>query len=203
MPDEDPARVTFTEAARRKVLALLERDGRQGLALRFAADRGPGGFHYRLGFVGPEERREDDRVLDAGGFEVYLDATSAPRVQGASVDFVETLQESGFRIDNPNSPWTDPRAAAVQRLLDAEINPAIASHGGYVVLHDVKGDTAYIEMTGGCQGCGMANVTLRQGIEVRIREAIEGIREIVDVTDHAGGTNPYYAPSATGESPLG
>jgi Fe/S biogenesis protein NfuA len=195
--------ITITDAARTKVLALLESEERKGLALRFAIDgRGPGGFRYRLGFVTPEERRPDDTVVDAGGFEVFVDGQSAPNLNGASLDYVETLQESGFKIDNPNSGWSDPKAAAVQHVLDTEINPAVAAHGGYVALLDLKDDVAYIAMGGGCQGCGMADVTLRQGVEVRIKEAVPEIRAIVDTTDHAGGTNPYYQPAKGGRSPL-
>jgi Fe/S biogenesis protein NfuA len=195
--------ITITEVAREKILALLASEGRQGLALRFAIDgRGPGGFRYRLGFVEARDRRDDDTVVAAGGFDVLIDAQSAPHLGGATLDYVETLQESGFKIENPNAVWSDPMAAAVQRVLDTEINPAVASHGGHVELLEVKDHVAYIAMGGGCQGCGMADVTLRQGIEVRIREAVPEIRAVVDTTDHAGGTNPYYQPAKGGRSPL-
>jgi Fe/S biogenesis protein NfuA len=194
--------VTVTEVARAKILALLAQEDRQGMALRFAADgRGPGGFRYRLGFVPPEERGAEDVAFDAGGFQMVVDAQSVPKVTGASIDYVETLQESGFKIDNPNAAWSDPKAKAVQEVLDREINPAVASHGGHVVLLDVRDEVAYVELHGGCQGCGMASVTLRQGIETRILESVPGIRQVVDSTDHAGGTNPYYA-SETGRSAL-
>jgi Fe/S biogenesis protein NfuA len=196
--------ITFTEVARAKVLELLGKEERRDLALRFSIEgRGPGGFRYRLGFVPGGERREDEVVVDGGGFDVLVDAASAPNLQGVTLDFVETLQESGFKVDNPNSPWSDPKAQEVQRVLDRDINPAVAMHGGSVVLHDVKDDVAYVELQGGCQGCGMAVVTLRQGIEVRIREMVPGIRRVVDVTDHESGENPYYASSEGGSSPLG
>jgi Fe/S biogenesis protein NfuA len=195
--------VTVTEVARTKILELLAHESRKGLGLRFAIDgRGPGGFRYRLGFVGPEERRPDDTVFDAGGFTMYVDAASAPKLQGASIDYVETLQESGFKIENPNAAWADPMAKAVQEVIDRDINPAVASHGGYVVLLDVKDDVVYIEMHGGCQGCGMASVTLRQGIETRILESVPGVRQVVDATNHAGGTNPYYTSETAGRSAL-
>lgn len=83
----------------------------------------------------------------------------------------------------------------VQEIFDNQINPTVAEHGGYVDLLDVKDHNIYLRMGGGCQGCGMADVTLRQGIEVAIRERIPDIANILDVTDHAGGTNPYYQPS--------
>ena len=195
--------ITFTDVARGKIVALLALEDRKDLAVRFAVDgRVPGGFRYRLGFVPAADRGPDDSVIDAGGFEVLMDRESATCLAGAKVDYVETLQESGFKIDNPNSPWTDPLAQAVQQVIDRDINPAVASHGGQVVLVDVKDGVAYVEMNGGCQGCGMANVTLRQGIEARIKEEVPGIREVVDATNHAGGANPYYA-AGEGQSPLG
>lgn len=83
----------------------------------------------------------------------------------------------------------------VHAILETQINPAVAAHGGMVDLLDVKDGKIYIRMGGGCQGCGMADVTLRQGIEGAIREALPQVDEILDVTDHASGTNPYYAPA--------
>ena len=83
----------------------------------------------------------------------------------------------------------------VQELLDTSINPAVAGHGGYIELLDVKENTAYIRMAGGCQGCGMADVTLKAGIERMIFEEIPEITQVLDVTDHASGTNPYFSPS--------
>jgi Fe/S biogenesis protein NfuA len=195
--------ITLTDVARQKILGLLSKDSRKNLALRFSIDgRGPGGYRYRLGFVPLTEQGPTDTAVDVGDFQVLIDGETAPSVQGVNIDFVETLQESGFKIENPNSPWADPVAQAVQRVLDEDINPAVASHGGFVVLHEVKEGTAYIELHGGCQGCGMASVTLRQGIEVRIKEMVPAIREVTDVTDHAVGSNPYYAPSEDGHSPL-
>jgi Fe/S biogenesis protein NfuA len=83
----------------------------------------------------------------------------------------------------------------VQELIENMINPAVAAHGGYIELIDVKESTAYIRMSGGCQGCGAADVTLKAGIERLIFEEIPEITEVLDVTDHASGANPYYAPS--------
>jgi Fe/S biogenesis protein NfuA len=194
--------ITVTEPARTKILELLASEGRQGLAVRFAVDgRGPVTFRYQLGFVGPEEKRADDTVVEAGGFEVWVDPASAADLQGATLDYVESLSESGFKIENPNSPWQDPLAREVARVLEQEINPSVAQHGGAVSLLDVKDGVVYISMGGGCQGCGLASVTLRQGIEVRLKQAVPGVREIVDTTDHAGGTNPYYT-SGEGQSPV-
>ena len=83
----------------------------------------------------------------------------------------------------------------VRALFEAEINPAVAGHGGYIELIDVRDKNVYVRMGGGCQGCGAANVTLKQGVETAIRRVLPDIGEVFDTTDHAGGANPYYQPS--------
>ena len=195
--------IKFTDAAEQKVLGLMRAEKQVNAVLRVAIDgRGPTGFVYNLRFVQEDEQAVDDVVVDAGGFKVFMDAQSAPNLSGTTVDYVEGPHRIGFSFVNPNPLWTDSRAAAVQRVLDAEINPAVAQHGGFVTLLDVKDDIVYIALGGGCQGCGMVDVTLKQGIEVRIKEAVPDIRQIVDSTDHAGGTNPYYRPAKGGQSPF-
>jgi Fe/S biogenesis protein NfuA len=197
--------MTITEAAQKQISGLLADEERRGLALRLAiTGRRPGGFQYKLGFVREDEQAGDDVVIDAGSFKVFVDAESAANLQGATLDFQEDEQQSGFKLNNPNSGWTDPNAIAIQKLFDEHINPALADHGGFVVLLDVKEDIAYVALGGGCQGCGMADVTLKQGIETLIKEEVPGIREVVDTTDHASGTNPYYQPAkgGRGQSPL-
>ncbi|MBF8279245.1 MAG: uncharacterized protein HW385_677 [candidate division NC10 bacterium] len=83
----------------------------------------------------------------------------------------------------------------VQHLLDTSINPGVAGHGGFVRLMDVQDNVVYVQMGGGCQGCGMADVTLKAGIESLIKEEIPEVTEVLDTTDHAAGRNPYYTPS--------
>ncbi|HEY1252994.1 MAG TPA: NifU family protein [Thermoanaerobaculia bacterium] len=84
---------------------------------------------------------------------------------------------------------------AIRDLLDREINPAVAAHGGWVELIDVKRNAVFLRLGGGCQGCGAADVTLKQGIEKAIRALAPSVGEILDTTDHAAGRNPYYAPA--------
>jgi len=84
---------------------------------------------------------------------------------------------------------------AIGDLLEREINPAVASHGGFIELIDVRKNNVYIRLGGGCQGCGAADVTLKQGIEKAIRELVPRVGEILDTTDHAAGRNPYYSPA--------
>jgi len=85
----------------------------------------------------------------------------------------------------------------VQELVDTSINPAIAAHGGWVELLDVKDSVVYLQMGGGCQGCGAADITLKAGIERLIKEELPEITEVLDTTDHAAGENPFYTAGKT------
>ena len=98
----------------------------------------------------------------------------------------------------PKPDMETPEGKLIQALLDERVNPSVASHGGHISLVDVQDDTVYIRLEGGCQGCGMADVTLKQGIETEIKRAVPNITAVLDVTDHAGGSNPYYQPGKGG-----
>jgi len=188
----EQAVITITDTARDRILQVMEGKGLSGHSLRVSIrGRGPSGFEYGMTFDGPEGEGADDTVLRAGDLKVLIDPDTLRHAQGAKIDFAD----GGFQIDNPNPIWDDPRAQTVQDLLDSQINPAVARHGGFVQLMDVKDTTVYVLLGGGCQGCGMVDVTLKQGIEVLIKEALPEIEHVVDTTDHAGGTNPYYEPA--------
>ena len=101
---------------------------------------------------------------------------------------------AGFKVLPPKPVLEDPRAGEIQKVLEEKINPGVAMHGGFVELIDVKENRVFLKLGGGCQGCGMVDVTLKQGIETMIKEAVPTISEVLDVTDHASGTNPYYQP---------
>jgi len=104
----------------------------------------------------------------------------------------EVVGVADWRDALPKPGLDTPEAIAIQDLLESSINPSVAGHGGHISLIDIDGARAYIRMEGGCQGCGMADVTLKQGVQVEIQKLVPAIREVLDVTDHAGGTNPYY-----------
>ena len=154
--------------------------------------------------MAPGENLPDDVVIEEGEFKIFVDKKSAPKLEGSTIDFVIRLQESGFKFDNPNSMWGDETAPRrCRKSSTSKINPSIASHGGYVTLLDVRDDVAYISFGGGCQGCGMVDVTLKQGVQVMIKEAVPELKDVLDTTDHAAGTNPYYQdPGAGAESPI-
>jgi Fe/S biogenesis protein NfuA len=155
-----------------------------------------------MSLIEPAERRADDVTFVADGpdgFAVCVDPESAKILAGTTIDWVETLQGSGFQFDNPNikplgsTPLTGPIADRVRRVLDEQINPGVATHGGTVTLVDVRDNVVYLRMGGGCQGCGMASVTLTQGIRQVLYEAVPEIVDIRDVTDHASGEDPYFS----------
>jgi len=189
--------VTVTETAREKVLEILDDQKIRGRgAIRIEVQgRGASGFNYGMSLEEDATPESGDQVQDEGEFKILVGADTAPRLRGATVDFVGQLMGGGFRIENPNSAWDDPTAEAVQRLIDSQINPGVAAHGGQVELIDVKDNTVYVRLSGGCQGCGMVDVTLRQGIETLIKQELPQIVRVVDTTDHAGGSNPYFQPA--------
>ena len=127
-------------------------------------------------------------------------ASGMTNVMGHYVPEVHTIKD--FRDAIPKPGLDTPEGQAIQAVLNERINPAVAGHGGHIALIDVKEDTAFIRLEGGCQGCGMADVTLKQGIEVEIKGAVPSITAVLDVTDHAGGSNPYYSPGKGGAAPF-
>jgi Fe-S cluster biogenesis protein NfuA len=145
-----------------------------------------------------------DRLFAIPGVaKVELDGYVVTATQAGGEDWRQIGKRIGTAIRHflnplPEIPESERLAAEalrqkVQEVLDEQINPGVAAHGGYVELIDVQNDNIFLRMGGGCQGCGAADVTLKMGIERLIREQVPQVREILDTTDHAGGTNPYYA----------
>lgn len=182
-----------TKTAQEKIQGVIEAEDVEVEGLRIGIEgRSATAFQYSLGLA--TETEEDDIVIEMGTFKVLVDAKSAADLKGAVIDYVEDLNSSGFKIENPNIPtWDNPKAQKIQELIDERINPAVAAHGGQIDLLNVEDETIYIHMGGGCQGCGMANVTLKHGIEAMIQEVFPEIKQVIDTTDHASGTNPYYS----------
>ncbi len=195
MSDRQPI-VTVTPAARDKIARAAASAGHPGACLRIAVTARRGArFAYDFGLIEPADAPALDLVVEGDGFRVYVDPASVEQLRGSTIDLDATAAGGAITIANPNEGWTDPIAARVQQVLDRQVNPGIASHGGYIDLLDVRDGVAYIEMGGGCQGCAQVDVTLRQGVEVAVRAAVPEIVAIVDTTDHASGTNPYFQPS--------
>ncbi len=184
-----------TTAAQEKIHAVIQTEEVEVEGLRIGIQgRTATAFQYSLGLA--TEAEADDIVVECDNFKVLVDADSAADLSGAVIDYVDDLNSSGFKIENPNTPtWDNPKAQKIQELIDERINPAVAAHGGQIELLNVGDDAVYIHMGGGCQGCGMANATLKHGIEAMIQEAFPEIKHVIDTTDHAAGDNPYYSPT--------
>jgi Fe/S biogenesis protein NfuA len=191
-----PETLIVTPFAVEKVKEIARARDRADMAVRVAARIDtPATYKYTLQFVSSDQQEADDTVVDADGVLFFVDAESQPLLRGATLDFVDDLSGSGFKFDNPNQPplLRDPIAVQVAKLIEERVNPSVAAHGGHVALLDVRDGRVFIRFGGGCQGCGMADVTLKEGIETMIKESVPGVTEVLDTTDHAAGTNPYFA----------
>ena len=189
--------ITFTDGATIKLPEVVEGHSNPvaGLRLEIHSRRG-GKFEHILSLVEDGAQPEGDLEVEVEGITVFVPSNDADYLNGISIHFDDKGPgQSGLEFDNPNPIWFKEAEVLIQEAFDTNINPAIASHGGFVELLGVDGATAFVRLGGGCQGCGMADVTLKQGIEVSIKEAVPGIDRVVDQTDHASGHNPYYQPS--------
>ena len=195
--------LTFTDKAQEVLTTLLDQDGDEEMSLRITAvGPGPTGPRFELALVPAQEKTESDEEIDAGFLKVLVDQSSSAQVEGATVDYVERVNESGFEVRPaaaavPSSalPHEAPKgeiAEKVRQVLDTQVNPAVASHGGSINLVDVQGTDIYIEMLGGCQGCAMSRMTLKQGVEKMLRQEIPEVGIVHDVTDHNLGDSPYF-----------
>ena len=205
--------LSITPDARATVLEVLSSEAESDTLALWLEINGEsnGAYAYDMYFQALADAGVGDVVQHDDDLPVVVPQTSVDRLQGATLDFVtDDSGEGGLVIVNPNTPpvptlqglgsspevdLSDPLALQVVSVLDEQVNPSIAAHGGRADLVAVKDASIYLRLSGGCQGCGMAKATLTQGIEVILREAIPEIVNIVDVTDHADGTNPYYEPS--------
>ncbi|MFO1536510.1 MAG: NifU family protein [Actinomycetota bacterium] len=192
----------ITDAAREKILEVRAAEPEAGsLALWITVTGESGGaYTYDMSFRALADAGELEVVQHHDDLPVVIDGDSVEALAGATLDFAA----AGMVMQNPNRPaprvaaprpaadLSGPVARAILQVLEDQINPAIASHGGRADLVAVEESIAYLRLSGGCQGCSMAAATLSQGIEVAILDAVPEITEVRDVTDHASGTNPYF-----------
>ena len=193
---------TVTPEAIARILELRQQeDDPASLALRVEVT-GTNGveYAYDLTFDPIAEATADDALYHQGDLPVMVPATSIDKLEGATLD-VPAGGGAGLVLRNPNRPnplagkhveLTGTIAEQVQQLLDQQINPALAAHGGYAELKGVEDDKVYVTMGGGCQGCAVSAMTLRDGITRAIKESIPEVTEVIDTTDHAAGENPFY-----------
>lgn len=156
-------------------------------------------FSYELAFVALSDKKEGWVEERHDDMAVIFPAQDSEKLDGSALE----LTDEGLVMNNPNSPappamtapagdLEGPMVDRVQQVITQQVNPAIASHGGGAELVSIDGTIAYLRLFGGCQGCGLAQVTLKQGIERIILESIPELTSVVDVTDHASGDDPYY-----------
>lgn len=202
MTDEAVPLVALSDAARVRVLEVRGGEPEPETLALWVEVTGAAGtaFTYDMYFRKVSEAGPDDAVQHGDDLSVVVPSEHIDNIRGSTLD----LSGGGMVLQNPNSPEVpgmgpmpdldldDPIVAKVIEVLAVQINPQIASHGGMAELVALEGSIAYLRMGGGCQGCGMAAATMSQGIEVAILDSVPQITEVVDVTDHAGGTNPYY-----------
>jgi Fe/S biogenesis protein NfuA len=206
---EVSAVLTVTPAARGVVLDARSQESeaeRLALWVEVTGAR-DGAYTYDIYFQAVADAGAGDRVSEDAGLAVVVPESSVARLVGARLDWSDD-GDGGLVIVNPNTP---PRPQAMvdrpevdlsgelaQRILavlEAQVNPSIAMHGGHADLVAVEEGIVYVRLSGGCQGCGLASVTLSQGIEVALRDSVPEVVSVVDVTDHASGANPFYEPA--------
>lgn len=205
--------LSLTDEARNVVLDALANEAHsEGLALfvEVTGTRGAG-YSYDLYFSDRADAPEDAAIGRDGDVTIVIPARSVDRLRGSRLEFASD-GGGGLVLVNPNVPSPEemnpgvpaeilalgldgPMATFAASVLEQSVNPAIASHGGRadLVALDEEKKVAYIKLSGGCQGCAMSRMTLSQGIETSLREAIPELEGVIDVTDHASGENPFYA----------
>ncbi|WP_205745873.1 NifU family protein [Egibacter rhizosphaerae] len=202
--------ITVTDVARTKVVQIRDRDEHpERLALKLAVTgEGQGRYEVAMSLELLEEAGPQDLVQWHDDLPIVVQSDSIDKLRGSTLDLQGDLETGGIVLENPNRPEPPASPAAdldigdadlsgeipqrIQQLLEQHINPQIAAHGGRADLVAFEEGTAYLRLGGGCQGCGMAQVTLRQGIEKALMQGVPEVAQVVDVTDHASGTNPYY-----------
>jgi Fe/S biogenesis protein NfuA len=199
--------IEISTSAQAYFLRLIQQQDEPGLGLRLAVNA-PGTHNAAcdLQFCPQGQNAEDDRVMEFAGFNLYVAASSEAWLDQAEIDFDEGATGGALTIRAPGIRGHEPKADApvqerIEWLLETDINPSLASHGGRVALEEITADMrAVLRFGGGCQGCGMADVTLKQGIEKTLLGKIPELKGVLDATDHQGGENPYYAAGASGHS---
>lgn len=191
--------VTITPAARDYFSSLLEQQP-EGTNLRIRIERpGTPNAEVELAYCPEGGEQAADTIMDCQVFKLFIESESLAVLAEAMIDFESnpmggelSIRAPGLKGERPADGA--PLAERVNWVLEARINPMVASHGGQVSLVQITDENdVVLKFGGGCQGCGMVDVTLKQGIETTMKQEIPEIRNVVDSTDHTSGTNPYYS----------
>ncbi len=191
--------ITITESAQEYLAELLSKQDCEGIAVRiFILDAGTPKAETCISFCRPGESQESDELRTYPAFNAYLEARSIPFLKDATVDYSKDAMGGQLTIKAPNSrlPQVNDDSSIEDRVnyvLYNEINPGLASHGGVVTLEEIFEDSvAILKFGGGCQGCGMVDVTLKEGVEKTLLEQIPQLTEVRDITDHSQTENAYF-----------
>lgn len=190
--------ISFTKSAREKIKDYIKnQESAEEQFLRISVPGSQNGqYTYQFFLDEASKFGATDIVSETDGFKLVVDEKHVSKIDGALVDWVDSVSGSGFKVDAPKKStvnYDSPVEDRIRNLFEDEINVSLASHGGRVELLEVRGTQAILKLSGGCQGCASSTATLKQGIEVRIREVAPEIHEVIDATDHASGTNPYFS----------
>jgi len=190
---------SITDSAQEYLVELLEKQNVEGIAVRiFILDAGTPRAETCISFCRPGEEKADDEVKQYKGFNAFIDQHSIPFLEDAVVDFQKDSMGGQLTIKAPNSRMPkltkdSPLEDHINYILYNEINPGLASHGGHVTLEEIFEDSvAVLRFGGGCQGCGMVDVTLKDGVEKTLMSQVPQLTEVRDVTDHSIKENAYY-----------
>ena len=190
-------KLIITENALKYITEMREQLGLPVKGIRVKAiPRSPLRADFAMSFVPAEEPDSPTAFIQStDDLDIYIAPESAPYLEGATIDFVFKIIGSELRVLAPLRKQDTPDgriAAKIQQVLAEQVNPSLAMHGGAALLIDVMHGIAFLELTGGCQGCSMAEATLKNGIEKSIRESVPEVQEVRDVTEHINGMNPYF-----------
>ena len=191
--------VSITDSAEEYLVELLEKQNVEGIAVRiFILDAGTPRAETCISFCRPGEEKAEDEVKQYKGFNAFIDQHSIPFLEDAVVDFQKDSMGGQLTIKVTNSRMPkltkdSPLEDHINYILYNEINPGLAAHGGHVTLEEIFEDSvAVLRFGGGCQGCGMVDVTLKDGVEKTLMSQIPQLTEVRDVTDHSVKENAYY-----------
>jgi Fe/S biogenesis protein NfuA len=191
--------IDISERAQQHFLRLLSQQGIDDLSIRLRVTApGTPAANCELEFCEPIDLIGSEWTIECAGFNFHIDGDSARWLDNATIDFEPTSTGGQLNIRAPMIKGHVPGAEAglierVRYVLEAEVNPKLASHGGRVRLLEIDADgVVLLQFGGGCHGCGMVDVTLKQGVEKTLRERVPEITAVRDATDHAGGEKPYY-----------
>lgn len=192
------AQIEITPSAQRYLAGLLAKQEAEGIGIRlFVADPGTPKAETCIAYCRPGEEQPDDLILELDGFRAYLEKRSLPFLEDAKVDYAEDRMGGQLTIRAPNSRMPQVRDDSpiedrINYVLYNEVNPGLAAHGGMVTLVEVVDGFAVLQFGGGCQGCGMVDVTLKEGVERTLVERIPELAGVRDTTDHSDRSQAYY-----------